>query len=147
MNSLAEAMDAWPLAARMAGAIDSSPNIWQVVVGKPEREVEAADALVVELESLYDGPIRRVAAHSVEDWLAAIEADPNDVLVLSLESRLDQRDWRNIDMQRSRLMRDGMTILVVSDDDLATMVTAAPNLWSWIAGMVWALRVEDDLDE
>jgi hypothetical protein len=147
MNSLAETIDAWPLAARLAGAISSSPNIWQVVVGKPEREVEAADALVVELESLYDGPIRRVAAHSVEEWLAAIAADEHDVLVLSLESRLDERDWRNIDMQRSRLMRDGMTILVVSEDDLGAMVTDAPNLWSWIAGMVWALRVEEDPDE
>lgn len=147
MNNLAETIDAWPLAARLAGAIGSSSNIWQVVVGKPEREVEAADALVVELESLYDGPIRRVAAHSVDEWIDAIEADADDVLVLSLESRLDERDWRTIDKQRSRLMREGMTILVVSDDDLAAMVTSAPNLWSWIAGMVWALRVEDDLDE
>lgn len=147
MNTLAETIDAWPLAARLAGAIGSSSNIWQVVVGKPEREVEAADALLVELESLYDGPIRRVAAHSVEDWLTAIEADRGDVLMLSLESRLDARDWRHIDMQRSRLMREGMTILVVSEDDVTTMVTAAPNLWSWIAGMVWALQIEDDLDE
>lgn len=131
----------------MAGAIGASSNIWQVVVGKPEGEVEAADALVVELESLYDGPIRRVAAHSVDEWIAAIEADPSDVLVLSIESRLDERDWRIIDMRCSRLMRDGMTILVVSDDDAAAMVTAAPNLWSWIAGMVWALQIEEDPDE
>jgi hypothetical protein len=144
---LAQTIEAWPLAARIAGAIGSSSNIWQVVAGKPEREVEAADALVVELESLYDGPVRRAAAHSVEEWIAAIEADRDDVLVLCLESQLDERDWRIIDMQRSRLMRDGMTILVVGEDDLAAMVTAAPNLWSWIAGMVWTLRVEDDLDE
>jgi hypothetical protein len=147
MNSRAESIEAWPLAARMAAAIGSSSNIWQVVVGEREREVEAADALLVELESLYDGAIRRVAAHSVDEWITAIEADPDDVLVLSLESQLDERDWRNIDVQRSRLMRDGMTILVVSDDDLAAMVTDAPNLWSWIAGSVWALRVEEDLDE
>lgn len=143
-TGLATTIDAWPLAARMASTIGPSRNTWQVVISKSGLEVDAADALVAELESLIDEPVRRVAIHAVSDLFESVAADRGVVLVLSLESQWSDQDWRNIDLQRSRLMRKGMTILVVGEDDVATMVTSAPNLWSWVGGEVWALQLEED---
>ncbi len=140
MTAHAFEIDAWPLAARMAGAIGAATNVWQVVIGADE----AADALQVELESLYDGPVRRAAVDSVDGCLAAIEAGEDEVLLITLEPGWSEQDWRALDVQRSRMLRKGMTILVIGSADVAAMVTAAPNLWSWIAGMVWTLRVEDE---
>ena len=146
-SDLPVAIDAWPLAARMAGAIGSSPNAWQVVIAEPGHEVDVADALLVELRSLNDDIIRSVAVHSPQQLYEAVAADIDDTLVVSLESQWTDQDWRRIDLQRSRLMRKGMTILVVGEDDVANMVTAAPNLWSWVGGEVWKLQLEEDRDD
>ena len=131
------AIEAWPLAARMVEAIGSSSNLWEVVVGEVDREVETGDALLVELDSLYDGPIRRVSVHAVDELIVAAIAVRDDLLVVSIESRWSERDWRALDVQRSRLMRRGMTVLIVGRDNVDQMVTAAPNLWSWIGSAVW----------
>lgn len=138
MTLSATQIDAWPLAARISSAI-GSPNVWQVVIGDTGCEGKTADALLLELKSLYDGPIRRVAVLSADD-LTAINADREDLLVLVLESQWTRKDWRTIDLRRSRLRRDGMTVLIVGADDVAEMVVAAPNLWSWVGGMVWKLE-------
>jgi hypothetical protein len=140
MEVQAVEIDAWPLAARIAGS--SSSNGWQVVITEPGSEVDAADALVDELRSLVASGVKCATVHVVDEILDAINADREDILVISLESQWTDEDWRRIDVQRSRLMREGMTILVVGEDDVALMVTCAPNIWSWVGGEVWALRVE-----
>jgi hypothetical protein len=133
-------IDAWPLAARIAGSLSS--NGWQVVMAEPGSEVDAADALVDELRSLSDGRVRWASVHVAEELLDASKADNQDILVISIESKWSDEDWRRIDVQRSRLMREGTTVLVVGEDDVAAMVISAPNLWSWVGGEVWSLRIE-----
>lgn len=133
-------IEAWPLAARLSGALGASPNSWAVVVAPLGREADAADALYDELESLHDGVIRRVDVTARTQWLeATTEAEPDEVLMLTLTAVWDDEDWRALDMQRSRLRRAGLTVLIVDRAAAQRMVSAAPNLWSWIGGMVWAL--------
>lgn len=140
-------IDAWPLAARMAGAVGASENAWEVIIADADNMLETIDALTVELQSLINAPIRRDAIHSTPEWINATRATPDGVLILSIESEFTDADWRALDTARSRLMRKGMTIVVADRDAVARMVTAAPNLWSWIGGMVWSLRLEDQQDD
>jgi hypothetical protein len=140
-------IEPWPLAARIHGMLGAGQNQWVLVVANSGEEMETCDALLVELESLYGGTVRRAAAHSLEDWQRAVASDRDDVLLISHESRWDPNDWRKLDKQRSRLMRRGMTILVVDQESAKVMVVAAPNLWSWIGGMVWTLQLDEGEDE
>jgi hypothetical protein len=119
----------WPLAARDAGIFGHSPNSWRVVVTAEGREAAAAEAMLLELRSLIDDPVEHVAVNTAQ------------------RSEFAQ-EWRTIDLRRSRLMRTGPTLLVVTASDLSVMVSSAPNLWSWIGGELWDLQFEaEQIDE
>lgn len=147
IDGLVHTIDAWPLAARMAGAIGASQNAWEVIMADADSVLETIDALRTELQSLTRAAIHHDSIHSTQDWIDATHTTPDGVLILSLESEFTDADWRALDTARSRLMREGMTIVVADRDAVARMVTAAPNLWSWIGGMVWSLRLEDQQDD
>lgn len=140
----ARSTDAWPLAAREAGIFGHSSNGWRVVIAEEGRESAAAEALLLELRSLIDEPIQHVPVHSAERLVEAIESSPGGALVLSAQARFYAQDWRTIDLRRSRLMRTGPTLLIVTSSDVATMVSSAPNLWSWIGGEVWRLCIDEE---
>jgi hypothetical protein len=147
-GNLPTEIDAWPLAARVAGADNASPNGWWVAIVDPGSEVDGSDAFVVELRSLIDDTVGCVSVHSPQGFIEAIEAaDTERALVVSLESHFTEQDWRAIDLQRSRLMRKGATVLVVGTGNASTMVSSAPNLWSWIGGEVWCLHFEGGQDD
>lgn len=117
-----------------------------MIIADTDSVLETIDALRTELQSLTNAAIHHDSIHSTQDWINATHTTPDGVLILSLESEFTDADWRALDTARSRLMREGMTIVVVDRDAVARMVTAAPNLWSWIGGMVWSLRLEDRQD-
>lgn len=139
------AIDGWPLAARIADVVGCAPNGWRVLIADEGRESEAAEAMVTELRSLIDEPIARHAVKDAEQFIAAAHAEPQAVHVISVIERLGEVGWRSVDMHRSEMSRPASTLLVVAPEDVATMVTSAPNLWSWIGGAVWTYGAVSDV--
>lgn len=57
-------------------------------------------------------------------------------------------EWKRLDMLRSRLSREGSTILVLSPRSMDLLARAAPNLSSFISSPLWHLESgPDDADE
>ncbi len=136
-------IEPWPLAARIHDR-HNIQNQWVLVVTEPGKESKTCDTFLVEFESLYDGVVRRVVAHSLEDWKRAVSSDRKDVLVITHESSWNPSDWRKLDSQY--LMREGLTIVIADQEAVKGMSTFAPHLWSQIGGMVWALQMDEDGD-
>lgn len=106
--------------------------IWGYVLGSDlihdlchELRVQGDDLEVVEL------PAARDAAHLI----AEARQHPEGVAVVEVSS-LTEGDWRALDVQRSRLSRHGVTIWILTHEDLDRIQQCAPNLSSWLGGNV-----------
>lgn len=137
-------IESWPLAARIAGAIGTSSNIWHLVMHRRE---SAAEVLELDLASLYDGQIRRVKLANTEEWVRAAKKDAEDVLIVATDSSWAADNWASADLQRTKLMRKGSTIIVINKQSAQGLASFAPNIWSWIAGTVWDLNCESENDD
>jgi hypothetical protein len=137
--SLAPEIEPWPLAARAAGMSGLAFNSWRVVLADPGREAAAANAIAVELRSLVDEEVNCVSVQTTRQLMDVAANHSEGALILSIDSQLGPHDWGLVDINRSRLMRGGATFLVVSIDDVSSIVSSAPNLWSWVGGDVWKI--------
>lgn len=90
-----------------------------------ELRVQGEDLAVVKL------PAARDATHLV----AEVQQNPKGVAVVDV-SALAESDWRALDVQRSRLTRHGVTIWILTQEDLDRIQQCAPNLSSWLGGNV-----------
>lgn len=140
-----DSIEGWPLAARIGDVIGWAPNGWRVLVADPGLEVAVAEEMVTELRSLIDDPVTHHHVKNAQQLIAAAHDAPDAVHIVSLTERLGERGWRTVDMHRSEMAREAPTLLVVGPEDVATMVTSAPNLWSWIGGAVWTYRKVSDV--
>ena len=140
-----ESIEGWPLAARIADVVGWAPNGWRVLIAEPGREADVAEEMVTELRSLIDEPVVHYSVKDPQRFIAAAHDEPDAVHVLSLSERLGEHGWRFVDRHRSELNRPAPSLLVVAPEDVATMVTSAPNLWSWIGGAVWTYHKVGDV--
>ena len=138
------AIAAWPLAARLAD-IGALPNVWRILVVDDGQEELAAEGMREELASLTELRVTHRRVRNAEELLEVCASAPDELLVLSGLSQLDEHDWRAVDVNRSRLERTAPTLLVASSRAAGTLPTLAPNLWSWIGDGVWRYEPEDGL--
>ena len=57
---------------------------------------------------------------------------------------LGQEEWKALDSMRSMLARQAPVILILSEHAVDTMASSAPNLFSWAAGGVFELAMDDE---
>ncbi|WP_437622552.1 hypothetical protein [Sorangium sp. So ce1151] len=70
------------------------------------------------------------------------------MLVVSGLEAFSGDEWERLDLLRSRLSREGSTILVLSPRSLDLLARAAPNLSSFISPPLWHLESSpEDADE
>lgn len=65
-----------------------------------------------------------------------------DVLLISAESYLEE-DWRLLDRRRSTLAREGVTVFITTPASFTHVMRVAPNLVSWLAGLVFSHESAD----
>jgi hypothetical protein len=70
--------------------------------------------------------------------LPAITAD---VLLIGAES-YGEEDWRLLDRRRSALARTGVTVFFTTPPSFTLLTRVAPNLSSWLAGLVFSAGME-----
>jgi hypothetical protein len=73
------------------------------------------------------------AARLVHD----LPAIAGDVLLVSAEA-YTQADWRVLDQRRSALAREGALVFVTTPASFAELMRVAPNLASWLGGLVFS---------
>lgn len=101
------------------------------------------------LELELEGELQTERIDGAEDAPTLIESfqqrdDRHTVIVSGLESFLES-DWRRIDLLRSRLLRDGAIVFVISPAAVEQLTRNAPNLASWIGGSMWSLDIGSEL--
>ena len=84
--------------------------------------------------------------HNAIELIAAIRRANTEavVLVSGLES-FEPREWQRLDLLRSRLLRGGATMFVMSQDVIENLSQNAPNLASWIGGSIWNVDMLSEL--
>ena len=138
---LPDKLAAWALAARLSDV--ESLQTWRVLIVRTGAEEEVSEHMRELLASLSDAPVTHHRVSSVEDLIHAATRDPHELLVLSGLDGFDEPMWRALDINRSRVLRDAPTLLVVAEGVVANMPALAPNLWSFIGDAVW--RYDPDI--
>jgi hypothetical protein len=123
-------------AARIALRRDAGDWL-ALVVGDAGRLGEAVDEVRDELHALS----LQVRYVDVPEDAATIlrhakEAPEYILLISGLESFADEQ-WQRLDLARSGLERSACVLLVVSHPALSRLLSAAPNLASWISGSLY----------
>jgi hypothetical protein len=110
---------------------------WSILLIEPAQAAAATRALLDELRDLDDLPIVAVTPSTPEALVQNVHtADDRTVVLSGLEGFTDG-DWQHLDLLRSRLAREGSTILVLSQAAASRLAESAPNLSSWLGSTVW----------
>jgi hypothetical protein len=73
-----------------------------------------------------------------------LPAIAGDVLLVSAETYAEA-DWRLLDRRRSALAREGAVVFVTTPASFAALMQVAPNLASWLGGLVFSHEDPDAL--
>ena len=117
----------------------AEPNAW--VVAMADRP-SVASSLCAEMEQLRgpeDSPPVVVTIGSVGALFEAVHAHPRGAMIVIGAVVFSADNWRSLDANRTRLMRNDITVLILDEASAARLENVAPNLASWVGGRVWQL--------
>jgi hypothetical protein len=117
-------------------------NAWVVAVAAGP---SVAPSLCAEIERLRSPEEARpvvVTLDSAGALFQAVHAHPRGTLIATGAAAFSVDDWRSLDANRTRLMRNDTTILILDEAGAGCLENFAPNLASWVGGRVW--RLADD---
>lgn len=134
----------WPLAARLAD-VAAMTNVWQVLIVPEGRQAELVDNMVNELTALLDRTVVHCAVGTADEMEDAARSDLDAPLIMMISPGFSDDEWRIIDMARTRLERNGQTLLIMPATAVCRLPSLAPNLWSWISDGVWTYAPEGGL--
>jgi len=120
----------------------AEPNAWVVAVAD---RPWVATSLRGEMERLHnpeDTPPVVVAIDSVGALFEAVHAHPRGAMIVVGAAAFSVDDWRSLDANRTRLMRNDIAVLILDEASAGWLENVAPNLASWVGGRVW--RLADD---
>jgi len=115
------------------------PNAWVVLV--PDQQ-SVASSLRVEIERLRstgEAPSMVVTFDSARALFEVVQSHPRGTLIATGAAAFSVDDWRSLDANRTRLMRNDMTVLILDEASAGQLENLAPNLASWVGGRVWRL--------
>lgn len=117
---------------------------WSVLIVDPQQAQVATRSLVDELQDLDDSPVTAITAATANEIVEGIQAARAATVVVSGLDAFKASEWHHLDLLRSRLAREGSTILVLSPSSMITFAEAAPNLASWLGNTVWRADLSAD---
>jgi hypothetical protein len=120
----------------------AEPNAWVVAVADRPSVASSLRAEIERLGSPEETPPVVVMIDSAGALFEAVHAHPNGTMIAVGAAAFSVDGWRNLDANRTRLMRDDMTVLILDDASAGRLENLAPNLASWVGGRVW--RLADD---
>lgn len=122
--------------ARRIDLRSESGYAWFVVVPSGEAGENSLADVKDALEVALSEPIRTVTAGTgaVHDFIAAVQINAADTVLLSGLDDWDDAKWRALDIQRSALERPGTIVLMLSPSSVLRLCNYAPNIRSFIGG-------------
>ena len=117
---------------------------WSVLLVDPEHTQVATRTLIEELRGADDPPVTAVVVTTPNEVVEAIQAARVSTVVMSGLDAFSTGDWHHLDLLRSRLAREGCTILVLAPSTMVDFAEAAPNLASWLGNTVWRADLAAD---
>lgn len=111
---------------------DASMNAWYVALGPSESESELAGTIVKEANALQVSFAVAEKVTTPANLISVLRQAASRLVVAVGLNAFDAPAWSTLDSGRSRLMRDGVTALVLSKAAFGALQTHAPNLASWI---------------
>lgn len=122
-------------------------NSWlAVVVDGTEGEADIGESLRGKIRVLGDEAAAVVSVASAAEFEGAVRATKEGVLLIAGGDGFSDEDWRRLDLGRSRLARNGTTVLILGERAFGRLEGMAPNLASWIGGAAWRLSEPTPLD-
>lgn len=114
-------------------------NAWMVAVSDQSSAPASLRAEIDQLRNPDESPAMLVAVNRADDLFKAVHHHPRGIVIATGAAQLSADDWRSLDANRSRLQREGTTVLVLNQAGAALLENVAPNLASWVGGRVWRL--------
>lgn len=123
----------------------AGPNAWLVLEADGVVH-DVARALSTEISTLGEEPATVGEVISGADLETFMQAHPDGIVVVTGMNQFADADWRRLDLNRTRLQRNGTTVLVLHEASVEELENKAPNLASWIGGNIWHLSEARPLD-
>jgi hypothetical protein len=117
----------------------AEPNAWMVAVADRPSVASSLRAEIERLSGPKDTPPLVVTIDSAGALFEAAHAHPSGTMIVIGAAMFSVDDWRSLDSNRSRLMRDDLTVLILDEPSAGRLENVAPNLASWVGGRVWQL--------
>jgi hypothetical protein len=128
----------------MALRIVARPGAWFALLAPPPEVSRVADQLSEEIAVLGTAAPKRADASAGAASLVH-EAGEAGALVSAGFEKLNDEEWRHLDLWRSQLVRDDPVVLILSMAAFERLMRNAPNVASLLGGAVWALDAEAEL--
>lgn len=136
MNLELTAISIAELAWRVALRFDAGD--WLALVAPTASSVQpTAHDLHEELRAQEIPVVSSQHPSSAAALIASAQEQPRHVLLLSEIDDLAAQEWRSLDLRRDELQRGACVIAVLQRPTLQRILSAAPNLASWISGSLW----------
>lgn len=117
---------------------------YAVYLVRPGQTAEAQSELEADLGA-FDGALRVTAVPSSPGAVRLLHDLPSvdpGVLLVGAEA-FTEADWRLLDRRRSALAREGATVFITTPESFDVLMRVAPNLASWLGGLVFSY---EDID-
>jgi hypothetical protein len=120
----------------------TEPNAWVVAIADRPSVASSLSAEIERLRGPEEAPPVVVTIDSAGPLFQAVHAHSRGTLIVVGAAAFSVDDWRRLDANRTRLMRNDVTILILDEAGAGRLENFAPNLASWVGGRVW--RLADD---
>jgi hypothetical protein len=124
--------------------LGENPHSWTALITTADNE-GLLDDVTAELSAILHRPVRVLPiAQPINELSNTLQEPADDIVILTAGQTTEPDQWSAIDMNRSRLERDGPLIFWISDAQFAQISRNAPNIRSYIGGSVF--RITPDAD-
>lgn len=118
---------------------DAGTNAWYVALGPAETESILVKAIIEEANTIQEGSAAEAAVTTPANLISVLRRASARLVVAAGLNGFNGAAWSTLDSSRSRLMREGITTMVLSPAAFGSLQTNAPNLASWIGGAVFEI--------
>ncbi len=134
-------VDPAEFALRVAARPD--PGAWSLLVVPIDEVAPTAIDLVREIETLEGhAPVLVSPRGGGARFVAEVERYASETIVAAGVDGFTRDDWEELDLARSRLLREGEVVVVLGPDAAAELLRRAPHLASWVSSFAWTSNAE-----
>jgi hypothetical protein len=126
--------------------VQSEGNIWSATVVVDSEIFQAVEELSEGIEIFAECRVQSIDVSEIKlEFIEAIDPDVDYVVLWNFGCWI-QMEWQGLDSFRSRLDRGKRGgILIVSQQAVEQMISAAPNFSSWVGGKIFQLVLDEEL--